>query len=267
MKRLSKNCDASSWTSLFVPIAAMRGLLSDTQTQQRKALATMFMYGLKKSFESNDFTEAGANNASMFFKQKFNWLQKEWQQVDMGQYNKYDAFLIMSFDEFDEILKLIKQHSKESYFELMVIIAYKSYYSLLGVKNTMKCCENLILGRMCGFYKLPILGLPQIPKVIKEIVRNRKYIMPKIRNRISEKYPDMVFFGGNKYCKLRGYYVATLESGALYRSIKQLPSQLNSPDITEEQKMYFCTWVKYMCQLETRIAKEYQKEQAFLNEL
>ena len=44
----NKCAEAAEWYSIFVHISAMRGLLADTQTEQRKALATMFLYGLKK---------------------------------------------------------------------------------------------------------------------------------------------------------------------------------------------------------------------------
>ena len=90
------NClDPSEWESIFVPLSAMRGLLADTQTEQRKALATMFLYGLKKSFESNEFSKEEEHSTLLYFQKKYSWIQKEWQFVDMSKYNRYECFLIM----------------------------------------------------------------------------------------------------------------------------------------------------------------------------
>lgn len=262
----NKCAEAAEWYSIFVPISAMRGLLADTQTEQRKALATMFLYGLKKSFESNEFSKEEEHSTWLYYQKKYSWIQKEWQFVDMSKYNRYECFLIMRFDMFEEILCLIKEHTKKSYFELMVIVAYLSYYSMLGCKNTMKCSENLILGRMCGFSTLPKC-LFHIPKAIKKIVRKKNYLLPKIRKRICEKYPDMVFYGGNKFCKMRGYYVCTSDSGFVYNNIVQLPALMNDPAVSEEQKRDYCTKLKNLCIEHTERNREYQEEKAILKEL
>ena len=99
---------------------------------------------------------------------------------------------------------------------------------------------------MCGFSTLPKC-LPHIPKAIKKIVRKKNYLLPKIRKAICEKYPDMVFYGGNKFCKMRGYYVCISDSGFVFKNIVQLPALLNDPEVSEEQKRDYCTRLKSQC--------------------
>ena len=85
---------------------------------------------------SNEFSKEEEHSTWLYYQKKYSWIQKEWQFVDMSKYNRYECFLIMKFGMFEEILCLIKEHTKKSYFELMVIVAYLSYYSMLGCKNT-----------------------------------------------------------------------------------------------------------------------------------
>ena len=77
----------------------------------------------------------------------------------------------------------------------------------------------------------------------------------------------MVFYGGNKFCKMRGYYVCTSDSGFVYNNIVQLPALMNDPAVSEEQKRDYCTRLKNLCIEHTERNREYQEEKAILKEL